>query len=204
LFVRTNIEERYQYQQQPPIIVIEHIKERYQPPTIVMHLSLLFLCVLATAQKTHTYPPKYQCDREFQQNGKQYTETIVFDFEGAGATVQVKPNSRLVSFNHNKTTYSITSSCEPGTLYSPVTPLPAMPAAYKYLGEAKIDGQMTDRFGEIDQYANHSVYFKKGSWEPVAVYDASQEKSGIGLTHYSKCIATESSSLFELPSMCFK
>ena len=72
-----------------------------------------------------------------------------------------------------------------------------MPAAYKYLGEAKIDGQMTDRFGEIDQYANHSVYFKKGSWEPVAVYDASQEKSGMksGLSHYSKCIATETNFL---------
>jgi hypothetical protein len=163
--------------------------------------------MLSASAQTHTYPTQYQCFRQYEQQGVTYSATVVIDKEGEAKSAVIKTSDRAVSFNSNKTTYGITPNwCQPGTLYTPVTDYPAMPLAYKYLGDVTMNGILTERFGENDQYVNASVYFKKGSWEPVAAFDSEQQKAGMkdGLIYFSKCTTSIDESAFDVPSNCFQ
>jgi hypothetical protein len=78
----------------------------------------------------------------------QYNETIAIDFKTfpQGASAEIKNQARIVSFNANKTKYSVTSGwCQCSKLYTPVVPQPAVTAAYKFVGEKTIDGKKCDQ-----------------------------------------------------------
>jgi hypothetical protein len=55
------------------------------------------------------------------------------------------------------------------------------------------------------RYTDHIVYFKKGTWTPVQVYDKQQEQTGIlgGLTHYSNCVEGKNATAYNVPASCF-
>jgi len=149
------------------------------------------------------FPAAYTCESIYTQQGAQYKHTNYVKTGIASAVVGL--NSRVLSFNADKTNYQISPTwCTPSVLYAPVTSIPKLAPAYHFMGQETIAGVLTDRFGEDDQWANHSVYFKQKSWEVVQVVDADQQKAGMaeGTIYFSNCKEGVDESMFEVPASC--
>lgn len=149
------------------------------------------------------FPSEYTCSSYYILNGTKYSKDSYTKSNVASAQVGV--GSRTLKINAGMKSYQISPTwCSAGTLYSPVTTEPAISAAYTPMAAATMDGEACDVVGEVDQYANVKIYYKKGSWEPVAKFDAEQEKQGMkdGLIHYSNCKAGVNASMFEIPASC--
>ena len=167
-------------------------------------LALLAPAVI-DAQSQPTFPDQYSCASMYTLNGSKYGQVTHIDQTNQETAVQ-KIASSLVSFFANKTKYSISTSwCSALTIYGTFATDPPMSAAYQYIGSETVGGVECDKFGEDDQYADHIVYFKKGTWTPVQVYDKQQEQTGMlgGLTHYSNCVEGKNATAYDVPASCF-
>jgi hypothetical protein len=170
--------------------------------------SVLILIAVhsVAAQAPPTFPAQYSCKKTYTLNGTAYPSTSHIDSTNL-QKVDQKATSKLVSFYANKTKYSQTSGwCSKLTIYDHFSGDPPMAAAYKFMGTEAVGGVECDKFGEDDQWAHHVVYFKKGTWLPVQVYDKQQEDTGMlnGMTHYLQCKEGKDASAYALTAQCFQ
>jgi len=159
------------------------------------------LALAATAGPV--FPSEYTCSSYYILNGTKYSKTTYTKSNVAAAEVGV--GSRDIKINAGMKSYQISPNwCTAGTLYSKVTTNPAVSPGYTPMAAATMDGEACDVVGEDDQYVNVKIFYKKGSWEPVAKFDKEQEKQGMkgGLIHYTNCKAGVNASAFKIPASC--
>ena len=76
---------------------------------------------IAAAQAPPHFPAQYSCARSYTQAGTQYGEIVYVDATNQ-RKVQVSTGSRVVSFFHNKTSYSITDNWVRIVRHAPPSP----------------------------------------------------------------------------------
>jgi hypothetical protein len=151
------------------------------------------------------FPAEYTCDSFYILNGTKYSKTVYTKTNVAEAEVGV--GNHEIKINAGMKSYQISPTwCTPGTLYSKITTEPAVSPAYTQMAAATMDGEACDVVGENDQWVDVAIYYKKGSWEPVAKFDAEQQKEGMkdGLIHYVNCKSGVNASAFVIPASCNK
>ena len=168
--------------------------------------TLLAALPAVTAQAQPTFPGQYSCHVTYTLNGTAYPSISHCDNTNQ-EKVDQKTTSKIVSFYGNSTKYSQTANwCSKLHIYDTYSCEPKMSAAYTFMGTETVGGVACDKFGEVDQWANHIVYFQKGTWIPVQVYDKMQEDTGMlnGMTHFSQCKEGKDFLAYALTAQCFE
>jgi hypothetical protein len=119
-----------------------------------------------------TFPAQYSCEQTYTLHGTAYPSTCDIDSTNL-QKVDQKANSKIVWFYSNKVKYSLTANwCSVLPIYTAFTICPAMAAAYQCtcqmlrstkltpsactdMGTEVVGGVTCDKFGEVDQLANH-------------------------------------------------